>query len=106
MIYMDALIYALGGGRLMDRERIAAERLGLLIYVRDFSLERAAAVAEDDGSVSLGTNKFIAIGGVFAVKSVVEFVADRAKKACIEVASRASGDINAIFQNHRRFNSR
>jgi hypothetical protein len=38
-------------------------------------------VAEDDGAVGLEAYKLVARGGVFAVKSPVEFVADRAEDA-------------------------
>jgi hypothetical protein len=45
----------------------------------DFGLERAAAIAKNDRAVALEANKFVARSGSFTVKSVVEFVADRAE---------------------------
>jgi hypothetical protein len=41
-------IDALGAGRPVDRERVAAERRALMAYVRDFGFDRAATVAQDD----------------------------------------------------------
>jgi hypothetical protein len=35
------------------------ERLGLLAYVRNFGLERAATIADDDGTVALEADKLV-----------------------------------------------
>jgi hypothetical protein len=49
--------------------------------VRNFCFERAAPVAKDDGTIALKADEFIARRTVFDAKSVIEFVADRAKEA-------------------------
>jgi hypothetical protein len=40
----------------------------------------AAAVADDNCAVALEANKFVAKSSIFAVKSLIEFVADRAEE--------------------------
>jgi hypothetical protein len=74
-------IYALGSGRLVDRERVVTEGFGLLVYVGNFSFERAATVADDDGAVTLEALKAIDRSRFFLAKSATEFVADRAEEA-------------------------
>ena len=60
--------------------RGVAEGFGLLAYVGNFSFERAAAVAQDNGAVALEAYKVIAGCLIFGEKAVFEFIADGAKK--------------------------
>jgi hypothetical protein len=79
--------YCLGGndglwaGRFVDRERVVAERFGLCIEVGDFSFDRGASVAQNDGAVVSKVDRFISGRIVFHAKSVVEFAANGSKNA-------------------------
>jgi hypothetical protein len=57
-----------GAGRLIDRERVAAEGFAFLADVRDLSFECAAAVAKNDGAVRLEAYKLVRRSVVFLLE--------------------------------------